>query len=52
MNDSQFNNNENIYSRRFLTVVPSDTIGTWVDAFNNNALASSDHTWYLQMLHL
>ena len=47
MNDSQFNNNENIYSRKFHTVVPSDTIGTWVDAFNNNALASSDHTWYL-----
>lgn len=47
MNDSQFNNHENVYSRNFHTVVPSDTIGTWVDAFNNNALASSDHTWYL-----
>ena len=47
MNDSQFNNNENVYSRSFHSVVPSDTIGTWVDAFNNNALASSDHTWYL-----
>lgn len=47
MNDSQFNNRDNLYTRDFHTVVVSDTIGTWVDAFNNNALASSDHTWYL-----
>lgn len=38
--------------RRFDTIHVTNTIGQWVDAFNNNALASSDHTWYLgEMLY-
>lgn len=38
--------------RQFQTVTANNTIGQWVDAFNNNALASSDHTWYLgEMLY-
>lgn len=38
--------------RPFQTVDSLNTVGEWVDAFNNNALASSDHTWYLgEMLY-
>lgn len=38
--------------RQFKTVSTSSTVGQWVDAFNDNALASSDHTWYLgEMLY-
>ena len=38
--------------RQFQTIDVTNTIGQWVDAFNNNALASSDHTWYLgEMLY-
>src|SRR5699024_2262284 len=38
--------------RQFSTIDVTSTIGQWVDAFNNNALASSDHTWYLgEMLY-
>lgn len=42
-----FNEPSDIYTRGFNTVAPTSTIGEWVDAFNNNALASTDHTWYL-----
>ena len=42
-----FNEPSDIYTRGFTTVAPTSTIGEWVDAFNNNALASTDHTWYL-----
>ena len=49
---TEFNTSDDIYSRDFYTVDVSNTIGTWVDAFNNNALASTDHTWYLgEMLY-
>lgn len=38
--------------KKFQTVTTMNTIGEWVEAFNNNALASSDHTWYLgEMLY-
>lgn len=38
--------------RQFQRITVMSTIGEWVDAFNNNALASSDHTWYLgEMLY-
>lgn len=38
--------------RQFQTIDLYNTVGNWVDAFNNNALASSDHTWYLgEMLY-
>lgn len=33
--------------RQFQTISEMNTVSQWVDAFNNNALASSDHTWYL-----
>lgn len=33
--------------KAFQTIVPENTISQWVNAFNNNALASSDHTFYL-----
>lgn len=33
--------------RSFQTISDMNTVSQWVDAFNNNALASSDHTWYL-----
>ena len=33
--------------RQFHTIVPQNTVGQWVDAFNNNALAAADHTAYL-----
>lgn len=33
--------------RKFHTIVPQNTVGQWVDAFNNNALAAADHTVYL-----
>ena len=33
--------------KNFQQVVNSNTISAWVNAFNNNALASSDHTFYL-----
>lgn len=47
-----FNNSDDIYSRNFYQIDVSNTIGDWVDAFNNNALASTDHTWYLgEMLY-
>lgn len=42
-----FNNPSDIYTRPFNTIAVTNTIGEWVDAFNRNALASSDHTWYL-----
>ena len=49
---TEYNTNENVYSRDFLAIDVSNTIGDWVDAFNNNALASTDHTWYLgEMLY-
>ena len=49
---TEFNTSDDIYSRDFYTIDVSNTIGTWVDAFNNNALASTDHTWYLgEMLY-
>lgn len=49
---TEYNNNEDVYSRDFLAIDVSNTIGDWVDAFNNNALASTDHTWYLgEMLY-
>ena len=52
MNDSIFNNENDIYSRPFNTIDVSSKIGEWVDAFNNNALASTDHTTYLnEMLY-
>lgn len=38
--------------RQFETISVTNTIGQWVDAYNNNALAASDHTWYLgEMLY-
>lgn len=38
--------------RPFETISVTNTIGQWVDAYNNNALAASDHTWYLgEMLY-
>lgn len=38
--------------RQFQTIDVTNTIGQWVDAFNHNALAASDHTWYLgEMLY-
>ena len=38
--------------RKFETISVTNTIGQWVDAYNNNALAASDHTWYLgEMLY-
>lgn len=38
--------------RRFSKIDVNNTIAEWVDAFNNNALASNDHTWYLgEMLY-
>lgn len=38
--------------REFNTIELNNTISEWVDAFNANALASSDHTWYLgEMLY-
>lgn len=38
--------------RDFKTVSLSNTVSEFVDAFNNNALASSNHTWYLgEMLY-
>lgn len=43
----QFNNPKDIYTKPFQRVDVTDTIGQWVDAFNNNALASSDHAYYL-----
>lgn len=33
--------------RKFQKIDELNTVGEWIDAFNNNALASSDHTWYL-----
>ena len=49
---TEFNTQDDIYSREFNTIDVSSTIGEWVDAFNNNALASTDHTWYLgEMLY-
>lgn len=33
--------------KAFQSIVPQNTIAQWVTAFNNNALASSDHTFYL-----
>ena len=49
---TDFQNQDNIYSRDFIAIDVSNTIGDWVDAFNNNALASTDHTWYLgEMLY-
>lgn len=33
--------------KAFQTIVKENTIAQWVNAFNNNALASSDHTFYL-----
>lgn len=48
----RFNTPGDIYTKSFETVDVTSTIGTWVDAFNNNALASTDHTWYLgEMLY-
>jgi hypothetical protein len=49
---TDFQNQDNVYSRDFIAIDVSNTIGDWVDAFNNNALASTDHTWYLgEMLY-
>lgn len=42
-----FNTESDIYTRPFNTIDVTNTIGDWVDAFNKNALASTDHTWYL-----
>ena len=47
LNNPTFNTPGDIYTKDFYTVDVNDTIGDWVDAFNRNALASSDHTWYL-----
>lgn len=47
-----FNSTDDIYTRNFHTIDVTNTIGAWVDSFNNNALASTDHTWYLgEMLY-
>lgn len=52
INQPIYNNQNDTYSRDFYTITVDNTIGTWVDAFNKNALASSDHTWYLgEMLY-
>ena len=45
--DSQFNQPDDIYSKDFYAIDVSNTIGDWVNAFNKNALASTDHKWYL-----
>jgi len=45
--DSHFNQPDDVYSRDFYTIDVSNTIGDWVDAFNKNALGSTDHKWYL-----
>lgn len=38
--------------RKFRTIEFTNTIEEWIQAFNNNALAASDHTWYLgEMLY-
>lgn len=38
--------------RAFQRVDALNTVAEWVDAFNNNALAANDHTWYLgEMLY-
>lgn len=52
LNNPVFNTPEDVYTKDFYTIDVNDTIGDWVDAFNRNALASSDHTWYLgEMLY-
>lgn len=33
--------------KEFQSIAPVNTVGQWVNAFNNNALAASDHTFYL-----
>ena len=45
--DKEFNTPSDIYSRNFYAIEVSNTIGDWVNAFNNNALASTDHKQYL-----
>lgn len=45
--DTEFNTSLDIYTKQFVTIDVTNTIGDWVDAFNRNALASTDHTWYL-----
>lgn len=45
--DSHFNQPDDIYSKDFYVIDVSNTIGDWVDAFNKNSLASTDHKWYL-----
>lgn len=50
--NTNFNQPSDTYTREFYTIDVSNTIGDWVDAFNKNALASTDHKWYLnEMLY-